>query len=201
MKNIDIEERNRILLSNRNAADLTLNNGIVFWLTGLSGAGKTTLANIAHSRLASLGVKSFVLDGDIVRNGLSKDLGFADEDRLENCRRIAEVAKLLARENFVVLVSCISPFRKDRAFVESLFCDKMFFEIYIQCSIAICESRDVKGLYKKARLGLIPKFTGVSSPYEVPEFPDFVVATDCDSIDYSSDKLLGFLFERMFAEK
>lgn len=187
---------NQISLHAKPGGRVFLPAGSVFWLTGLSGAGKTTVANIVHRHLVSLNLRSFVLDGDVVRGGLSKDLGFADEDRLENCRRIAEVAKLLADENFIVIVSCISPFKNDREFVHRLFDRGGFFEVYVQCPISICESRDVKGLYKKARLGLIPKFTGISSPYEVPDSPDFVVATDHNTADDSADELLKFIFEK-----
>jgi bifunctional enzyme CysN/CysC len=144
----------------------------VLWFTGLSGAGKSTIANLVDKRLHALGYHSFLLDGDNVRHGLNRDLGFTDEDRVENIRRVAEVAKLMADAGLIVLVSFISPFRAERRMARERFAEGEFIEVFVDVPLALAEARDVKGLYKKARAGLIPNFTGIDSPYEVPEHPD-----------------------------
>ncbi len=144
----------------------------VLWFTGLSGAGKSTIANLVDKRLHALGYHSFLLDGDNVRHGLNRDLGFTDEDRVENIRRVAEVAKLMADAGLIVLVSFISPFRAERRMARERFADCEFIEVFVDVPLALAEARDVKGLYRKARAGLIPNFTGIDSPYEVPEHPD-----------------------------
>lgn len=144
----------------------------VLWFTGLSGAGKSTIANLVDKRLHALGYHSFLLDGDNVRHGLNRDLGFTDEDRVENIRRVAEVAKLMADAGLIVLVSFISPFRAERRMARERFADGEFIEVFVDVPLALAEARDVKGLYRKARAGLIPNFTGIDSPYEVPEHPD-----------------------------
>jgi bifunctional enzyme CysN/CysC len=144
----------------------------VLWFTGLSGAGKSTIANLVDKRLHALGYHSFLLDGDNVRHGLNRDLGFTDEDRVENIRRVAEVAKLMADAGLIVLVSFISPFRAERRMARERFPEGEFIEVFVDVPLALAEARDVKGLYRKARAGLIPNFTGIDSPYEVPEHPD-----------------------------
>ncbi len=144
----------------------------VLWFTGLSGAGKSTIANLVDKRLHALGYHSFLLDGDNVRHGLNRDLGFTDEDRVENIRRVAEVAKLMADAGLIVLVSFISPFRAERRMARERFADGEFIEVFVDVPLALAEARDVKGLYRKARAGLIPNFTGIDSPYEIPEHPD-----------------------------
>ncbi|MCR6625065.1 MAG: sulfate adenylyltransferase subunit CysN [Pseudoxanthomonas sp.] len=144
----------------------------VLWFTGLSGAGKSTIANLVDKRLHALGYHSFLLDGDNVRHGLNRDLGFTDEDRVENIRRVAEVAKLMTDAGLIVLVSFISPFRAERQMARERFADGEFIEVFVDVPLALAEARDVKGLYRKARAGLIPNFTGIDSPYEVPEHPD-----------------------------
>ncbi|KRA51582.1 sulfate adenylyltransferase subunit CysN [Pseudoxanthomonas sp. Root630] len=144
----------------------------VLWFTGLSGAGKSTIANLVDKRLHALGYHSFLLDGDNVRHGLNRDLGFTDEDRVENIRRVAEVAKLMTDAGLIVLVSFISPFRAERRMARERFGDGEFVEVFVDVPLSVAESRDVKGLYKKARAGLIPNFTGIDSPYEAPEHPD-----------------------------
>ncbi|WP_394695560.1 sulfate adenylyltransferase subunit CysN [Pseudoxanthomonas japonensis] len=144
----------------------------VLWFTGLSGAGKSTIANLVDKRLHALGYHSFLLDGDNVRHGLNRDLGFTDEDRVENIRRVAEVAKLMTDAGLIVLVSFISPFRAERQMARERFGDGEFIEVFVDVPLALAEARDVKGLYRKARAGLIPNFTGIDSPYEVPEHPD-----------------------------
>ncbi len=144
----------------------------VLWFTGLSGAGKSTIANLVDKRLHAQGYHSFVLDGDNVRHGLNRDLGFTDEDRVENIRRVAEVAKLMADAGLIVLVSFISPFRAERCMARELFDEGEFIEIFVDAPLEVAEARDAKGLYRKARAGLIPNFTGIDSPYEPPENPD-----------------------------
>ena len=144
----------------------------VLWFTGLSGAGKSTIANLVDKRLHALGYHSFLLDGDNVRHGLNRDLGFTDEDRVENIRRVAEVAKLMTEAGLIVLVSFISPFRAERQMARERFGEDEFLEIFVDVPLALAEQRDVKGLYRKARAGLIPNFTGIDSPYEAPEHPD-----------------------------
>jgi bifunctional enzyme CysN/CysC len=147
----------------------------VLWFTGLSGSGKSTIANLVDKKLFSMGLHSCVLDGDNVRHGLNKDLGFTEEDRVENIRRAAEVAKLMVDAGLIALVSFISPFRRDREFARSLFAFGEFVEVFVDTPLEVCERRDTKGLYKKARAGEIPNFTGINAPYERPEHPELVV--------------------------
>jgi adenylylsulfate kinase len=151
--------------------------GGVLWFTGLSGAGKSTLAHAVEEQLHQMGCRTFVLDGDNVRHGLCGDLGFSVEDRTENIRRIGEVAKLFIEAGVIVLTAFISPFREDRRKVRAMMSPGEFVEVYCQCPIKVCEQRDVKGLYKKARMGEILHFTGISSPYEAPNAAEVVVNT------------------------
>ncbi|MBI5449887.1 MAG: adenylyl-sulfate kinase [Gammaproteobacteria bacterium] len=150
---------------------------VILWFTGLSGAGKSTLAHAVEERLHATNCRTFVLDGDNVRHGLCGDLGFSDADRQENIRRIGEVAKLFLEAGIISLTAFISPFRADRERVRSLVLHGDFIEVYCKCTLELCEQRDVKGLYKKARAGQIPVFTGISSPYEEPLNPELVVDT------------------------
>ncbi|OGS35862.1 MAG: adenylyl-sulfate kinase [Elusimicrobia bacterium RIFOXYB2_FULL_49_7] len=166
---------------------------LTFWLTGLSGSGKSTLSLALYNRFAKFSYTSFQLDGDVVRTGLCSDLGFSDNDRHENVRRIAEVAKLLNQAGVTVLASFISPFKTDRALARKIIGPDKFVEIYIKASLETCEKRDPKGLYKKARAGKIKKFTGVDSPYEVPAKPDLVVPTSEESVQQSVDRVVAFL--------
>ena len=168
----------------------------VLWFTGLSGAGKSSVANAFEQALFQRGHHSYLLDGDNVRHGLNRDLGFTDEDRVENIRRIGEVAKLMADAGLVVLSAFISPFRADRDMVRELMEPGEFIEIYIQASLATCEDRDPKGLYAKARAGAIRHFTGIDSPYEAPEKPEVVLDTEKLSIEESVDVLLDYLKQR-----
>jgi adenylylsulfate kinase len=158
-------------------------HGVIIWLTGLSGSGKSTLAHTVEETLHKHGCRTFVLDGDNVRHGLCGDLGFSDKDRHENIRRIGEMAKLFMEAGIIVLTAFISPYRNDRDRIRGMVGQGDFIEIYCNTPIEICENRDVKGLYKKARTGEIPEFTGVSSPYEVPENPELILNTGTDSID------------------
>lgn len=156
---------------------LNKHRGAILWFTGLSGAGKSTLAHAVEEHLHQRGCRTFVLDGDNVRHGLCGDLGFSAADRVENIRRVGELAKLFMEAGIIVLTAFISPFREDRDKVRAMVNSGEFLEIYCQCPIEVCEQRDVKGLYKKARAGEIGQFTGISSPYETPERPELVVNT------------------------
>lgn len=151
--------------------------GAIIWFTGLSGAGKSTLAHAVEEHLHQMGCRTFVLDGDNVRHGLCGDLGFSAADRVENIRRIGEVAKLFMEAGVIVLTAFISPFREDRNKVRAMVQPGEFVEIYCQCPVEVCEQRDTKGLYQKARAGEIGQFTGISSPYEAPHMPELVVNT------------------------
>jgi bifunctional enzyme CysN/CysC len=156
---------------------LKLQQPCCVWLTGLSGAGKSTIADLLERKLHALGRHTFVLDGDNVRHGLNRDLGFTEADRVENIRRVAEVAKLMVDAGLIVIVSFISPYRSERALARSLFAPGEFYEIFVDTPIAECERRDPKGLYAKARRGEIKNFTGFDSAYEVPEAPDLTLDT------------------------
>jgi bifunctional enzyme CysN/CysC len=168
----------------------------VLWLTGLSGSGKSTLANAVEQRLHQQGVRTFILDGDNVRHGLNKDLGFSEADRVENIRRIAEVAKLMVDAGLVVITAFISPFRSERDMARALFEEDEFFEIFLDVPLETAEERDPKGLYRKARRGEIPNFTGIDSPYEAPETADLVIDTSRLSLDECADQVLGLLEQR-----
>ena len=170
--------------------------GLVLWFTGLSGSGKSTLANALDARLFGLGLHTYVLDGDNVRHGLCKDLGFSDQDREENIRRIGEVAKLFYDAGVVTMTAFISPFRADRERVRELLPAGDFIEVYCRCDLEICEERDPKGLYKKARAGEIREFTGISSPYEEPENPEIVVDTGRESLDDCVQQIVDYLADR-----
>lgn len=168
----------------------------LLWFTGLSGAGKSTLAHAVEERLHQRGCRTFVLDGDNVRHGLSQDLGFEAADRVENIRRIAEVGKLFVEAGVIVMTAFISPFRIDRERARSLFPHGDFIEIFCDCPLEVCEQRDVKGMYRRARTGEIPHFTGISSPYEAPLEPELRVATGELSLDASVDAVVAMLKER-----
>ncbi len=168
----------------------------ILWFTGLSGAGKSTLANAVEQQLFALGCHSFVFDGDNVRHGLCSDLGFSEADRKENIRRIGEMAKLFTEAGTIALTAFISPFREERRRVRKLMEEGEFIEVYCACSLAVCEERDVKGLYAKARAGLIKNYTGISSPYEEPENPEIVVHTDQQDLTESVASVLEELRSR-----
>lgn len=165
----------------------------VIWLTGLSGSGKSTIANLLEKKLAEHNKHTYLLDGDNVRHGLCGDLGFSDVARRENIRRIGEVSKLFVEAGVVVLTAFISPFREDRAVVRGLHQEHDFIEVHCAASLAACENRDVKGLYKRARQGEIKDFTGISSPYESPEDPEVYVNTGELSLDDSVEVVLSYL--------
>jgi len=174
---------------------LTGHKGCTVRLTGLSGSGKSTVAVGLEKKLWDRGVHSYVLDGDNVRHGLNKDLGFSPEDRTENIRRIGEVAKLFTVAGIVNVTAFISPYREDRNRVRELMEPGDFVEVFVDCSLDVCEQREPKGLYKKARAGEIPEFTGVSAPYEAPEKPELVIHTDRESEDESITRILAYLEE------
>jgi bifunctional enzyme CysN/CysC len=165
----------------------------VVWFTGLSGAGKSTIANLVEKRLHSLGVHTYLLDGDNVRHGLNKDLGFTNADRVENIRRIAEVSRLMVDAGLVVMVSFISPFRAERAMARSLVEDGEFVEVHVDTPLADAEQRDVKGLYAKARRGELPNFTGVDSPYEAPEDPELRLDTTVMPAELAAQRVVDHL--------
>ncbi|WNV81328.1 adenylyl-sulfate kinase [Bacillus atrophaeus] len=165
----------------------------ILWLTGLSGSGKSTIANAAARELFEQGYQVVVLDGDNIRHGLNNDLGFSDEDRKENIRRIGEVAKLFVKQGTIVITAFISPFREDREQVRQLVDEGEFHEIYIKCDLDICEQRDPKGLYKKARNGEIPFFTGIDSPYEEPKAPELVLDSGQNEREECKNQLIEFV--------
>ncbi len=165
----------------------------VIWFTGLSGSGKSSLANALDQVLFSKKVQSYVLDGDNIRHGLNAGLGFSKEDRKENIRRIGEVSKLFVESGQIVSTAFISPFREDRDQVRALFPDGEFIEVYVKCPISVCENRDPKGLYKKARNGEISEFTGISSPYEEPNQPELVIESDQLTISQSIETIIDYL--------
>ena len=165
----------------------------VLWFTGLSGSGKSTVAHAVEEQLHQMGCRTFVFDGDNVRHGLCSDLGFGEEDRKENIRRIGEMTHLFVQAGGIAMTAFISPFRSERNRVRDLFEPGEFVEVYCDCSLETCEARDVKGLYAKARAGLIPNYTGISSPYEEPESAEITVNTDKETLDESIDKVLDYL--------
>ena len=166
---------------------------VVVWFTGLSGSGKSTLAHAVEEKLFTNGCKTFVLDGDNVRHGLSSNLGFSDDDRKENIRRIGEMAKLMMEAGLITITAFISPFKKDRNMVRNILPHGDFIEIYCEASLETCESRDVKGLYKRARSGEIKNYTGIDSPYEAPKNPELIVNTERETLEQSISKVIDFL--------
>ena len=174
---------------------------VILWFTGLSGAGKSTLAHAVEERLHQLGCKTYVLDGDNVRHGLCGDLGFSDEDRKENIRRIGNVSKLFLDAGVIVLSAFISPFRADRQLVRNMVTPGDFLEVYCNSSVDVCEQRDVKGLYKKARLGEIKDFTGITSPYEAPSNAELTVNTGDDTLEDCVHQICNLLVARNILNK
>jgi adenylylsulfate kinase len=167
--------------------------GCTVWLTGLSGSGKSTIAVDLEKRLLERGVRTYILDGDNIRHGLNKNLGFSPEDRTENIRRIGEVAKLFSDAGLVALTAFISPYRADRDQVRAIMQPGDFIEVFVDCPVEVCEQRDVKGLYKKARAGEIKEFTGISAPYEAPAKPELVLRTSGQTVEHSALQILDYL--------
>ena len=167
----------------------------ILWFTGLSGSGKSTIANAVEQELFTRGIKTYLLDGDNVRHGLNKDLGFSEMDRIENIRRIGEVSKLFVDSGLIVLTAFISPFKSDRQIAKSLVNYDEFIEVFVNTSLEVCESRDPKGLYEKARNGDMKNFTGIDSPYENPEEPKIEIKTDELSIQKCCDKIIDYLLK------
>jgi adenylylsulfate kinase len=183
--NATVTRKRRNQLNNHKSA--------VIWFTGLSGSGKSTLAHSVEEELYKLGCRTFVLDGDNVRHGLSSNLTFSDNDRKENIRIIGEAAKLMMEAGVITMTAFISPFKKDRNLVRQLLPQGDFIEIFCKASLEVCESRDVKGLYKRARAGEIKNYTGIDSPYEAPDNPELVIDTKGESLEESVAKVIDFL--------
>ncbi len=174
---------------------------VILWFTGLSGSGKSTIAHALEEKLYQRKLHTYILDGDNVRKGLNKDLGFSPEDRKENIRRLGEVAKLFVDAGIITIVAAISPYKSDRVFVRNLVEPGEFIEIYVKCPLEVCETRDPKGLYKKARQGIIKNFTGVDAPYEEPENPEIVIESDKESIEEAVNKIIHYLEEKKIIPK
>ena len=185
---VNRKDRNRI---NKHKSGL-------IWFTGLSAAGKSTIAHHMEKDLFDRGIRAYVLDGDNVRHGINSNLGFSREDRKENLRRIAELSRLFVDAGVVVLAAFVSPYREDREFVKKIVGSKYFYEIFVKCPVEVCEKRDPKGMYKKARAGIIKGYTGVDAPYEVPESPDLVIDTVELDVESSVNSVLEFLDQRKF---
>jgi adenylylsulfate kinase len=184
------------IITKKDRQRLNGHKSAILWFTGLSGSGKSTLAHKVEEKLFEEGIRTYVLDGDNIRMGLNKNLGFSKEDREENIRRIAEVAKLFVDAGLIVLTAFISPYRKDREMARNLVEKGEFIEIYVKCPIEICERRDVKGLYEKARKGVIKQFTGIDDPYEEPLYPEIIVETDKQTLEESVGVIYDYLKEK-----
>jgi adenylylsulfate kinase len=180
--------------------DLMRQKGVTVWLTGLSGSGKSTIAVELEHALLENGHQAYILDGDNIRHGLNKNLGFSPEDRTENIRRIGEVAKLFTHANIITITAFISPYRQDRDDARGLQGDGEFVEVYVKCPVEVCEQRDTKGLYKKARTGEIKEFTGISAPYEEPETPEITIDSSKMSVEESTRFILGYLEENGYVK-
>ncbi|GBE04764.1 MAG TPA: adenylyl-sulfate kinase [Nitrospirae bacterium] len=167
----------------------------IVWFTGLSGSGKSTIAHAVEEKLFEQNIRTYVMDGDNIRHGLNKDLSFTPEDRQENIRRIGELTKLFVDAGIIIFTAFISPYKKDRDAVRQLFPKGEFIEVHVKCSLEECERRDPKGWYRKAKAGEIKNYTGVSSPYEVPEKPDLVLETDKYSVNECVDRVITYLKE------
>ena len=193
MKNLDIIKQD-YKISKADREKLLKQKPVLLWLTGLSGSGKSTLADRVEQVLHEQGYKTYLLDGDNIRHGLNNNIDFSDTGRKENIRRIGEVAKLFLDAGIIVISAFISPFREDRETVRHLLKEGEFIEIHVDCPLEICEQRDVKGLYAKARRGEIPNFTGISSPFEIPTHPEITVHTDLEKLDDCVNKILSYTY-------
>ncbi|CDF81224.1 adenylylsulfate kinase [Formosa agariphila KMM 3901] len=172
-------------------------NSFLIWFTGLSGSGKSTIANVVEQKLFEKGIKTYTLDGDNIRKGINCDLTFAPEDRKENIRRIAEISNLMIDAGVVTLAAFVSPYKKDRLNIKSIVKDDNFVEIYVNTSVEECERRDTKGLYKKARAGEIKNMTGISAPYEAPENPDVEIKTEGVSVEDAANKIVEYILPKL----
>ena len=198
MKNI-FDQEYQISIEERKKANG--HNSFLLWFTGLSGSGKSTIANKVEQELYNQGIKTYTLDGDNIRKGLNNDLSFSPEDRTENIRRIAETASLMIDAGLVVLAAFVSPYKKDRENIKNIVKDVNFVEIYVNTSVEECERRDVKGLYKKARAGEIKNMTGISAPYEAPDNPDIEILTEQESVDEAVMKIVDFIKPKLELKK
>jgi adenylylsulfate kinase len=183
------------LVSTQDRQVLAGHKSFIIWFTGLSGAGKSTLAHALEKALFDKGFRTFVFDGDNVRHGLCSDLGFSQSDREENIRRIGEMSKLFLEAGVIAITAFISPFRNDRNRVRALVNEGEFIEVYCNASLSVCEKRDTKGLYKKARIGEIKDFTGISSPYEPPEKPELEINTGSETLEQCVEQVVVYLVE------
>ncbi len=193
-KNI-VPEKYKVTVAQRRSKNK--HNSLLIWFTGLSGSGKSTIANLVEQRLFELGIATYALDGDNIRGGINKNLSFSPEDRTENIRRIAEIASLMIDAGLVVLGAFISPYKKDRENIKKILKDATFVEVFINTSVEECERRDVKGLYKKARAGKIQNMTGVTAPYEAPENPDIEIQTEKETIAQAVDKIVAYIIPKL----
>ena len=185
----------KTVIDKKSRSEIKKQKPCVIWFTGLSGSGKSTIANILEQKLYELSFHTMLLDGDNIRFGLNKDLGFTEIDRIENIRRISEVSKLMTEAGLVTIVSFISPFESERTMAKNLFKKNEFFEIFVKASLSVVEKRDTKGLYKKARLGQLPNFTGIDSPYEPPKKPDLILHTSKFSAEECAEQILELLYK------
>ena len=193
-KNI-VSQNYNITITERRAKNK--HQSFLIWFTGLSGSGKSTIANQVEHRLFELGVHTYTLDGDNIRKGINKNLSFSPEDRTENIRRIAEISNLMVDAGLVVLAAFISPYKKDRENIKTILKDVNFVEVFINTSVEECERRDVKGLYKKARAGEIKNMTGISAPYEAPENPDIEIKTENETIAQAVDRIVAYITPKL----
>lgn len=188
-------------ISRKDRSEINKHKSFLIWFTGLSGSGKSTIANFLEKKLYELGVKTYVLDGDNIRQGINKDLSFSAEDRSENIRRIGEVANLMLDAGIVTIASFISPYKKDRQHIRKIVEDTNFIEIFVNTSLQECEKRDVKGLYKKARSGIIKNMTGISAPYEIPEAPDIEIKTETESLKKAVSRVMNYIKPKLKLEQ
>ena len=184
-------------ISKEDRLEANKHNAFLLWFTGLSGSGKSTIANVVEQKLFEKGINTYTLDGDNIRKGINNDLSFSPEDRTENIRRIAEVSNLMVDAGLVVLAAFVSPYKKDRENIRTIVKDVNFVEVYINTSVEECERRDVKGLYKKARAGEIKNMTGISAPYEAPENPDIEINTETESIEDAAKRIVDYITPKL----
>lgn len=188
-------------INNHNRNKLLNQTPFIIWFTGLSASGKSTLANIVEQKLFQMNYNTYLLDGDNVRHGLNKDLGFSEESRVENIRRIGEVSKLFLDSGIIVLTAFISPFKSDRNLARSLVKKEQFIEVFVDASLETCEKRDPKGMYLKARSGEISHFTGISSPYETPQNPELHIVNNEITLEDASNQIIEYLVEKKYITK